>query len=468
MMTPIVGCARHCAWAWLLLVSSSCERERSPANVAPAAVASAKRTAAPAVSSAPRAAAPHGPAAAHGAPTAIHDLLRQSDVQVTISSFRDRRSVGEFMADGRSDTTWRPNPPDPAPWVEVVVPASARVHEVRVALEASPLLDQLSVQVSRDGKVWGRAEKGEPKVRVSSPGSQSGGTFRVTFEQSGRASGRSVAVTSLTFGGDVVDALAEATPSVAVKGAGHALAEPFVSWARHAPYSTREAMCERYHELRTRMPTQRAAVDAGAPESSNCSLGKTLKVEGTPPAGFKALHVAEVDWGVDDEVSGPMRPSLLVFETEQGFRPADFVLYDGYGARDTRAAVAYVSLVTDAEWRGERLVMRHVHRRVVSGGYGDDATSAATLTVMSCTIASGVTKGGVACERALIAYGDAHGQESMWMLSENAKALWAAPRAWIWERSYALSPSGKLRVGSCRGGGEAKDESVACYATLLP
>jgi hypothetical protein len=56
----------------------------------------------------------------------------------------------------------------------------------------------------------------------------------------------------------------------------------------------------------------------------------------------------------------------------------------------------------------------------------------------------------------------------MWMLSENAKALWAAPRAWIWERSYALSPSGKLRVGSCRGGGEAKDESVACYATLLP
>jgi hypothetical protein len=455
-MTTIAGCARHCAWAWLLLVSSSCERERSRANVAPAAAASTKRTAAPAVASEPRA------AAAHGAPTTIYDLLRQSDVQVTISSFRDRRSVGEFMADGRSDTTWRPNPPDPAPWVEVVVPASARVHEVRVALEASPLLDLLSVQVSRDGKAWGRAERGGPKVRVSSPESQSGGTFRVTFEQSGRAAGRSVAVTSLAFGGDVVDALAEATPSVAVKGAGHALGEPFVSWARRAPYSTREAMCERYHEL------QRAAVDAGSPESPTCSLGKTLKVEGTPPAGFKALHVAEVDWGVDDEVSGPMRPSLLVFETEQGFRPADFVLHDGYGARDTRAAVAYVSLVTDAEWRGERLVMRHVHRRVVSGGYGDDATSAATLTVMSCTIASGVTKGGVACERALIAYGDAHAQESMWMLSENAKALWAAPRAWIWERSYALSPSGNLRVGSCRGGGEAKDESVACYATLLP
>jgi hypothetical protein len=102
---------------------------------------------------------------------------------------RDRRSVGEFMADGRSDTTWRPNPPDPAPWVEVVVPASARVHEVRVALEASPLLDQLSVQVSRDGKVWGRAEKGGPKVRVSSPGSQSGGRFGLRSSNQGASLG---------------------------------------------------------------------------------------------------------------------------------------------------------------------------------------------------------------------------------------------------------------------------------------
>ena len=443
----------------MLLVSLGCERERSPASVAPVASASARPRAAPAASSAPRTAAPSG------APTAVHDLLRQSDVHVTISSVRDRRSVGEFLADGRSDTAWRPNPPDPAPWVEVVVPASARVHEVRVALEASPLLEQLSVQVSRDGKAWGRAEKGAPKVRVSGPGLESGGTFRVTFEQSGRAAGRSVAVTSLTFGGDVATTLAEATPNVTVKGAAHALGEPFVSWARGAPYATREALCERYHELRAGMPAQRVDVDASAPERSNCAFMKTLKPQGGAPAGFEAVHVVEVDWGVDDEVSGPMRPSLLVFETDRGFRPADFVLQDGYGARDSRAGVAYVSLVAHAEWRGERLVMLHVHRRVIAGGYGDDAVSAATLTAMSCRMASDVTKGGVACERALVAYGDAHAQESMWMLSENAKALWAVPRAWVWERDYALSPSGKLRVGSCREGGKA---SVACYATQLP
>ena len=342
--------------AWLVLTCSACEREPSPTSAAPSTSASVKRATASAVLSAPRAGAPSRE------PNAVHDLLRQSDVQVTVSSLRDRKSVGEFLADGRSDTAWRPNPPDPAPWVEVVVPASARVHEVRLALEASPLLEGLRVHVSRNGKEWARAGKGAAELRFSAPGRESGGTFRVTFEGSGRAAGRSVAVTTLTFGGDAGGKLGEAAPAVTVKGAGHALGEPFVSWGRDAPYSTRDVLCERYHELRAAMPRQREDVDAG----------------------------------------------------------------------------------------------------------GDDATSAATLAAISCAASGDVTKGDVACERTLIAYGDAHAQASMWMLSEDAKALWAPPRAWVWERDYALSPSGRLRVGSCREGGQAKGTTVACYATLSP
>lgn len=448
---------RSSAWACLLLACSACERERLPPSVAPSASAGVKRAAASAVPHAPRA-----------KPNAVDDLLRQSDVQVTVSSFRDRKSVGEFLADGRADTAWRPNPPDPAPWVGVLVPAAARVQEVRLALEASPLLEELSVQVSRDGEAWGRAEKGAAGLGFSAPVGKGGGTFRVTFQRSGGAAGRLVAVTSLTFGGEALGPLSEATPAVTVKGGRNLLGEPFVSWWSGAPYSTREALCERYHELRSAMPSQRSGVDAGAPTASNCSVAETLKPQGTAPHGIQAAHVVEVDWGAEDEVSGAMRPSLLVFESEHGFRPADFVLQEGYGAVDSRASVAYVSLVTKAEWRGERLVLQHLHRRVISGGYGDDAVSAATLTAISCAGFTGVPKGGVFCERALIAYGDAEAQGSMLMLSMDAKVLWAPPHVWLWQRDAELSTSGRFRASPCRPGGQAKGKAVPCYATLLP
>ena len=367
------------------------------------------------------------------------------------------------MADGRSDTAWRPNPSDPAPWIEVATPASTRVREVRLTLEGSSALKELRVQVSRDGEQGGQAKAGTAAMHFATSSPDAGGSFRIAFRRSGGAAGRLVAVSALMLRGEAEAPLSPATPNVKVKGAANSLGEPFVSWWRGAPYPSLEAMCERYHQLRVALPNQRSGPDAPAPESSNCSVAETIEVKGTKPAIVAAVHVGEVDWGAENEVSGAFRPSLLFFRTQRGWSPADTMLSDGAGNTDLRASVAYVSLVSQAEWRDSRLVLHHLRRRIISGGYGDDAVSAATLAAVSCGDWPRPS-----CDHALVAYGDPAAEASQLRLFQAPKTLWAPPDGWLWQRDYEPSASGKLRLGSCRDGAEAEGKSVPCYATVLP
>src|SRR5690606_15593378 len=59
-------------------------------------------------------------------------LHRTASVVIT-SSHADGNSTGAYLVDELPATSWQPNPPDPAPWIEVDLPAPALIERIELA-----------------------------------------------------------------------------------------------------------------------------------------------------------------------------------------------------------------------------------------------------------------------------------------------------------------------------------------------
>src|SRR5688500_15862471 len=108
MIVPVVSARQRVLLAGAIgaLALAGCKGEPHPTRASEGATA-----ARPLPSRSPKTEPPRGPK--------LVDLVHETAALLVSSSHRDESSRVEFLGDEQPSSAWRPNPPDPAPWVEL-------------------------------------------------------------------------------------------------------------------------------------------------------------------------------------------------------------------------------------------------------------------------------------------------------------------------------------------------------------
>lgn len=379
------------------------------------------------------------PPAVSASPSLV-DLVHQTDVLVVSSSHRGETHQVEFLMDGLGESAWRPNSPDPAPWVELRF-----AHEVdvrRVSVQPSPgdqasTLGELSLRV--DGFdaptfVEGRYEFNR-KLALHTK------TLRLAVNGTVQGKpGAGVALAELVVRGTVPRAHVRdyALPEGRVQELGPPLLlEPdeLKQWWRQAPYSSPTALC--------------AAAAAAwkledgwskASGGSSCALRKgEPKVEGTRPEHVRS--VAMLDFYFGDEVSGRTL-SLLTLETSAGWLPAN----RWSGASDEGGGCPGMAeskqSVLRTYWEGDLLVQERYRHYLASYGplfRPEVPPSTAARSQLRCE-----TSGRFICRETVLA----HGSPDV-TYSDTLQPIAKPPNVLGWERTFSVGEHGWVRFSPC-------------------
>ena len=437
----------------LLGAVAACDRTPAPLEKGPARAKATQSSHPTSQASAPKA-----------TPLALPiDLLRVIDAELVVSSYKDASSRAESLVDGRTESAWRPNPPDPAPWVETALPVGASIQKIELFVAGTkPGIDPgaLSVAVFHDGREIGLMTAQDQRLSFAPQGPWQGGRVRLAWKS--KLPRGFVGFTQLSIWGeaDPTLRLPEATPFAHVQGSPPAPS----AWWLAAPYPSLKALCAKYHQLRAARPEEASQVDGKPPTKSRCELEQTLKPTGQPPPGVARAHIAVVTSGPDTELGySPVFPKLLVIETDRGWFPSDLIVDTDRGTSDSRAGVAYVTQVVSAGWVDGRLELDVFSRLLISGGYPPDGpANVAGRFFISCDV-----KSKPVCREGLIAYGDRGSGSSLHFRLQEANSgpeVKRLPERWEWERAHFVAPSGNLRLGDCLQGEPGKQVGVPCFA----
>lgn len=423
-----------CAW---LSCDLACERSREPA-----ASESGRTVSTPAATTAPLLRV----SSSAGASTQpLVDLLHETAVEVAVSSHANYRAVGQLLVDEDVQTAWRPNPPDPSPWVHVRLPEHTSVRRIE-AVWAEPEPAAAAPSVKEGNRVInGRWER---TANTSSFVPERPIRDSLHIEWAERGTLPTAGVAELRVLGEIstpAAALTRAQPQVNVGAAVPSFrGEPtwLAPWWRAAPFESSAALC---------------AALADRDPQTRCAQRAPLDVEGSAPRGVNGVHVQSLSTGTTDE---PRSLRVLVVDTRQGWFPFSTVLDVDQRALmgDHRGSTLYLVRVERARWRGEVLELEVLRR--LSIAQAPEAQNLAALQLLSCRVGhSPPPNAAPVCHDAWIAFGDADPQGHLVAVDMNPEKF--RPSSWLWRRDYALLPSGQIRLMPCV---TETGTSVPCHA----
>lgn len=429
-----MACLAACTW---LSCGPACERSRERATSE-----SERTVSTPAATTAPLLAV--GSSVGTSVQPLV-DLLHETAVEVAVSSHASYRAVGQLLVDEDPQTAWRPNPPDPSPWIRVSLPEHTSVRRIE-AVWAEPHPAAAVPSVKAGSSVVNGRWKRIANTLSFEPERPIRNSLHIEWTELGTLPAAGVA--ELRVLGQLstpAAAIARAQPQVNVGAAVPSFrGEPpwLAPWWRAAPFESSAALCV---ALAERDP------------QTQCAERAPLSVEGSAPRRVSGVHVQSLSSGTSDE---PRSLRVLVVDTEQGWFPFSTLLDVDQRALmgDHRGSTLYLVRVERARWRGEVLELEVLRR--LSIAQAPEAQNLAGLQLLSCRVGhSPPPNAAPVCRDAWIAFGDADPQGHLVAVDMNPEQF--RPSRWLWRRDFALLPSGQIRLMPCM---TETGTSVPCYA----
>lgn len=396
------------------------------------------------------------------------DLLRRSDVQVSVSSYNDARGQGQFLIDSQLDTVWRPNRTDPLPWVQVELSPGSTADSLTLSVGrrgGSTPAHSASwghVVVEQDGQLLTDCPlQNDTETLCKFGETHPGATLRLKAILAPNSRSNFPGFAELSIHGKVPRAqlLADGFPEVYVAssrvpfGNGGVLVKPL--W-QGAPYKNMEAFCAAYRKLYDQLP-----VDGTPPFETKsprqCRVIEELTPDGTVPEHAPRIRVVVLTLAPPNERGLYDAAKFLLFDGPEGIYPGNLLIDSDLASADDRAGVRYLVRIEKAEWQNEQFVLRLLRHTAVSGAYASDGVYAVGLSSINCS-----AKGRPTCRRSLVAWGDTNPEANpQGFRGPDSREIPVRPKTWQWQRQVMLLPSGSVRFGACH---DDTERTVPCYA----
>jgi F5/8 type C domain len=263
-------------------------------------------------------------------PSGALELLRRTASVVVTSSHADGNSTGAYLVDDLLQTSWRANPPDSAPWIEIDLPAPALIDRIElVVAQASPTQrDSLARTARLQAPVASASESWVPlqtqhqiatgdEVVLQLTSTEARPKLRVSLGGAPR-----LAIAELRVIGRIApeQLLEPALPETQVQGNPRSdYPGDFGSWLLGAPYASEAALCRAFAALPDIDP------DGQRPLQEICHKLPAVAVQGSPPAAIRAVERYALT--NPDEVFTTELVALVV-RGERGLYPANLSLTD--------------------------------------------------------------------------------------------------------------------------------------------
>lgn len=442
----MVGAVRCALWLIMLVLPlAACKRDRHPVGVGKVDN-NAHPSASPSAVSSPRTSAALGRSNSNAGVEGSLDLLQRTASIVVTSSHADGNSTGAYLVDELPETTWKPNPPDHAPWIEIDLPAPASIERIELTLAQSssvapePLLKAARLLIPSADEGWQpdpvRRSVGSGGVLLLEP-ERLRDLTRLRISLSGTPRGLRIAELRAIGGIARSEVLAPAMPETRVQGnAPVDYADAlFVPWVLGAPYATEDALCKAF--------IQQLPVDpeSNQPPGELCRKLPQVAVAGTAPPEIHAVQRFQVS--IPDQLS-PTQTTALVIRTKSGLYPANLALVDtrnegmcpGGPEGDMRVS----------NFRFEHGVLLIDRTRYFSPGIlqtetPDVARPAAAASVLRCSFEKRLL-----CREFITQYGPPDT-----LIDDNGPPYRVTlPKTWDWTRSVGVSRRGSVRLTPCR------------------
>jgi F5/8 type C domain len=447
---------------WLLvavLLLAGCKQERQQAGVAKVGATARPGATSPVASPAPFSAAPAASSATSQVERSL-DLLHRTACVLVISSHADGNSTGAYLVDELPETSWEPNPPDRAPWIEIDLPAPASIERIElIAAQTSSLLPDARLTAARllvpdSEKGWtpwatrrSMIAHGELVLQPDSPTS----VTRLRLSLSGVPRGVRIAELRVTGGIIRDEVLAPAIPETQVQGNARIdyAGTLFAAWVLGAPYATEDAPCQAF----IRLP----AVDPkdDQPPGELCRKLPDVTVAGSAPSGI--LGVQRYRLTVPNEV-GATETTALVVRAERGLYPANLALTDT--RNEGMCPGGPEGDMSVSSFRFEQGVLLIDRTRYFTPGILMMATpNVAPPPVAAGSVLRCKFDDRLSCREFITRFG----APSM-SLTDDGIAHVKLPATWAWTRTATVSRRGSFRFTPCRApaGKDAAPRIVPC------
>ncbi|HYQ31535.1 MAG TPA: discoidin domain-containing protein [Polyangiaceae bacterium] len=436
-----------------VLLFAGCNRERQHAGLAKGGAVARTGTGsrASSVSSLP------APSEASATSEVVHsvELLHRTASVVVTSSHADGNSTGAYLVDELAETSWKPNPPDQAPWIEVDLPAPATIERIEVtpalassALpEASLLTGSVVVADPKEGwKDWAtRRSRGAHGALLLEPDSATP-VMRLRLSLSGVPRGLRLAELRVVGGIAGNELLTSAIPETQVQGNARLdyTGTFFAAWVLGAPYDTEDALCQAFIRL------------SGSEASSElCRKLPEVTVAGSAPA--EVLGVQRYRLMVPNE-NGATETTALVVHAERGLFPANVALADN--RNEGMCPGGPEGEMSASGFRFEQGVLLIDRTRYFTPGLmtttPNAARSVAAASVLRCRFDDRLS-----CREVITRFGT-----PKMSLTDDGVVSYKLPQTWDWTRSVTASRRGSLRFTPCLApAGKAPEPRIVPCAT---
>ncbi|HSC85867.1 MAG TPA: discoidin domain-containing protein [Polyangiaceae bacterium] len=361
------------------------------------------------------------------------DLIHGAATSVVTSSHKDESSLAEFALDEYAATAWRPNPPDPAPWIEVEFAERATLERLSFELEppnragAPPVARGSShIDVLLDGAPAARLELGQTHLELAKP--MSVGRVRLVLPGEKARGGRGLA--GLRLEGSAPGASRPAmTPESYAQGRKQRGLGLIRDCSEGAPFTSTEEICERCRS------TNESAGDGG---KFRCTVGEPFAVSGERPATVRETRWLQVE--SSDEYDS-YEENFLGVLTALGWQTLPLSPHTETDVGSCPGMSDGGVVEPQLRWQDGRLVVEQVRwryrgRMAVAG----EPATAGVRTLEVCEV-----KGPLQCRGHVVAFG----RPEATFGEEVGDPITSAPRTWEWERGYELRSDGVLRFGPC-------------------
>lgn len=431
----------RCA-AWLvLLVLAACEREQHPAGAVKGGT-NARPSATSREASPPRASAAPARSSSSGEIARSLDLLQRTASIVVTSSHADGNSTGAYLVDTLPETTWKPNPPDNAPWIEIDLPVPASIERVELAVSGSPepLLKAASLLLPSSDARWlphpARRRISDRGELVLEPDNLPV-VARLRLSLSGAPRGLRIAELRAIGGISPSELLPPAMPETQVQGNAPVdyAGDLFASWVLGAPYATEDALCQAFTQLLPADP------ERTQPPSELCRKLPQVAVGGTAPPEIRAVERFQVV--IPDQVS-PTETTALVVRAERGLYPANLALADTRNEGMCPGGPEGDMQVSNFRFEHGVLLIdrtRYFSPGILQTETRDAARPAAAASLLRCSFESRLL-----CREFITHFGTPD-----IVVDDNGPPYRVKlPEIWAWTRTVSVSPRGSVRLTPCR------------------
>lgn len=429
----------------LLLVLAACAREQQPAG-ASRVDTNARPSAKSSAVSPPRASVAPAQSGSHNEVERSLDLLHRTASIVVTSSHADGNSTGAYLVDELPDTSWKPNPPDHEPWIEIDLPALASIERVELIVargsnvSPEPLLRAASILVpGSDARLRPhpvRRSIGARGELVLEPESVLDLT-RLRLALSGAPRGLRIAELRAIGAVARSELLEPAIPETRVQGNARVdyNGALFAAWVLGAPYATEDALCQAFIRL---LP-----VDPERSRSSGelCRKLPQVAIAGTAPPQIRAVQRFQLS--VPDQVS-PTETTALVVRTEGGLYPANLALADT--RNEGMCPGGPEGDMSVSNFRYEHGVLLIDRARYFTPGILQDEQPhapppAAAVSALRCSFEKRLL-----CREFITHFGT----PDMLVDDNGPPYRVKLPAIWDWTRTVSISRRGSVRLTPCR------------------